>query len=189
LIRGPVFDVELGIILFFLMLAMTFAPKLATLADVLARRDLRRAYGGAARIALGAPLEIVFSMLLAPVIAVAVTLFLLSLPFGRRGGWTAQRRDAQHVTLADAARKLWPQTLAGTTLVAWFWHAAPGLIWYWLPILAGLVGSVPFAVVTAHPAIGRALAACGICRIPEEASPAPGRALAPYRAASLKAAE
>jgi membrane glycosyltransferase len=194
LIRGPVFHVELGIILFFVMLAMTFSPKLATLADVLARRALRRAYGGAARIALGAMLELVFSMLLAPVIAVAVTLFVLGLPLGRRGGWAAQQRDAQHVTLVAAARRLWPQTLAGVALAAWFWHAAPGLIWYWLPILAGLVGSVPFAMITAHPAVGRALAACGICRIPEEsspplASPAPGRALAPYPAASLKAAE
>ena len=194
LIRGPVFHLELGIVLFFLMLSMTFAPKLATLADVLARRDLRRAYGGAARIALGAALEIVFSMLLAPVIAVAVTVFVLGLPLGRRGGWAEQRRDAQHLTLAAAARKLWPQTIAGAALVAWFWVAAPGLVWYWLPIFAGLVGAVPFAMVTAHPAVGRALAACGICRIPEESSPplaapAPARLLARYPAASLKAAE
>ncbi|MGH6693065.1 MAG: glycosyltransferase family 2 protein, partial [Gammaproteobacteria bacterium] len=192
LIRGPVFHLELGIVLFFLMLAMTFAPKLATLADVLARRDLRRAYGGAARIALGAALEIDFSMLRAPVIAVAVTVFVLRLPFGRRSGWAEQRRDVQHLTLAAAARKLWPQTLAGAALVAWFWHAAPGLIWFWLPIFAGLVGAVPFAMVTAHPAVGRALSARGICRIPEESSPplaAPARLLAPYPAASLKAAE
>ena len=41
------------------MLAMSLAPKLATLADVLARRDLRRAYGGTARIVTSAFLEFV----------------------------------------------------------------------------------------------------------------------------------
>ena len=35
-------------------LAMGLAPKIATLADVLLRADLRRAYGGVPRIAVGA---------------------------------------------------------------------------------------------------------------------------------------
>jgi len=193
LIRGPHFHFELGVILFFLMLAMCLAPKLATLADVLARRSLRNAYGGTARIVIGAFLELVFSVLIAPVSAVAVTLFVLGLPFGRRVGWTSQQRDAEGVTLLGAARKLWPQTLFGIFLMAWFWKAAPNAVWYWVPLFAGLAGSIPFAMVTAHPLIGRALAAAGICRIPEEARspawPAPAHLFAPGAAASPQAAE
>ena len=193
LIRGPHFHFELGVVLFFLMLAMCLAPKLATLADVVARRSLRNAYGGTARIVIGAFLELVFSVLIAPVSAVAVTLFVLGLPFGRRVGWTSQQRDAEGVTLLGAARKLWPQTLFGIFLMAWFWRAAPNAVWYWVPLFAGLAGSIPFAMVTAHPLIGRALAAAGICRIPEEARspawPAPAHLFAPGAAASPQAVE
>jgi membrane glycosyltransferase len=193
LIRQLPFRIDLGVILFGVMLAMSLAPKLATLADVMARGPLRRAYGGTARIVAGVFLEFVFSVLIAPISAVAVTLFMLGLPFGRRVGWTSQQRDAGGVTLPMAARKLWPQTLFGILLMAWFWKAAPGVIWYWVPIFAGLTGSIPVAMVTAHPLVGRVLATCGICRIPEESGlpawPAPVSLFGPYAAASLQAAE
>ena len=193
LVRGAHFDIDLGFILFFLMLAMTLAPKLATLADVLSRHSLRHAYGGTARIATGAFLEFVFSVLIAPISAVAVTIFVLGLPFGRRVGWTSQQRDAEGVTLLKAARKLWPQTLSGILLMAWFWKAAPGAVWYWVPLFAGLAGSIPSAIVTAHPLVGRALAAAGICRIPEEARspavPAPAHVFTRRAAASPQAVE
>jgi len=193
LIRQLPFRIDLGIILFGVMLAMSLAPKLATLADVMARGPLRRAYGGTARIVAGVFLEFVFSVLIAPISAVAVTLFMLGLPFGRRVGWTSQQRDAGGVTLPMAARKLWPQTLFGILLMAWFWKAAPGVIWYWVPIFAGLTGSIPVAMVTAHPLVGRVLATFGICRIPEESGlpawPAPARLFGPYAAVSPQAAE
>jgi len=114
-------------------------------------------------------LEFLLSMLIAPVSAVAVTLFLLGLPFGRRVGWSTQQRDAEGVPFSMAARGLWPQTLLGIILAAWFWHAAPDTVWYWAPLILGLVGSIPLAMVTAHPLVGRALGATGLCRVPEEA--------------------
>src|SRR5262249_53922530 len=70
---------------------------------------------------------------------------------------------------ATAARRLWPQTLFGILLAAWFWKTAPGAVWYWAPFIAGLATCIPVAMITAHPGFGRALAAVGICRIPEEA--------------------
>ena len=171
LIRQIPFRIDLGIMLFILTMAMSFAPKLATLADVLARRHLRQAYGGVARIALSALLECVFSMLIAPISAVAVTLFLLGLPFGRQIGWTSQQRHADGVPFLMAAGKLWPQTILGVLLGAWFWKVAPGTAWYWAPFVLGLAAAIPIAVATANPRVGRVLAAAGICRIPEEAWP------------------
>ena len=101
LVRQLPFRLDLGLILFILTLAMSLAPKLATLADVLARSELRRAYGGTARIVTSVVLEFLFSMLIAPVSAVAVTLFMLGLPFGWRVGWSAQQRDAEGVPFLD----------------------------------------------------------------------------------------
>jgi membrane glycosyltransferase len=171
---------DVGLILFVTTLVMSFAPKFATLADVLLRARLRRLYGGVPRIVAGALLELGFSMLMAPVSAVAVTLFMLGLPFGRTIGWTAQRRDAEGVPFAMAARKLWPQTLFGIVVAVWLWRVAPGALWYAMPFLAGLVGAIPIAMLTAHPSVGRALVAAGLCRIPEEAPVPAGPALAAF---------
>ena len=190
LIRQIPVRFDLGLTLFALTMAMCFAPKFATLAHVLARRHLRRSYGGTMRVVVSAFLEIVFSTLIAPISAVAVTVFLLGLPFGRQIGWTAQQRDPEGVPFRMAARKLWPQTVLGILLVVWFWKAAPAAIWYWTPLFAGLIGAIPVAMLTAHPRFGRALVAAGICRIPEEAWPPAGpehpRLFNPYVPASAE---
>ncbi len=169
LVREMPFRLDLGVILFIVTMTMTFAPKFATLTDVLARRRLRQAYGGVTRILISTFLEIVFSMLIAPVSALAVTLFMLGLPFGRQIGWTSQQRDAESVPFRLAARVLWPQTLLGFVFAVWMWRVAPGAIWFWAPMVFGLAAAIPLAMVSAYPAIGRAFAVAGICRIPEEA--------------------
>ena len=168
LLRQLPFRADLGIVLFVVTLAMGLAPKIATLADVLLRADLRRAYGGVPRIAVGAVLEFFFTMLIAPVSAVAVTIFLFGLPFGRQVGWSAQQRDADGVPLALAARRLWPQTLLGFVFAFWFWQVAPGAVWFWAPFVFGLAAAVPLTTLSAHPALGRVLGAAGLCSVPEE---------------------
>lgn len=163
---------ETGYVLFAAAMLMTFAPKFATLADVLVRARLRAAFGGTARLLLGAAIEIVFWTLIAPACALAVTLFLLGLPFGRQIGWSSQQRDVDGLPFADAARRLWPQTLLGIVMLAWLVTHTPGTIWWLaLPVYVGLATCIPVAVLTAHPAIGRVFARAGICRIPEEAPP------------------
>jgi membrane glycosyltransferase len=132
------------------------------------RADARRAYGGTTRFVVSAILELLVSMLVSPIIAVAVTLFLLGLPFGLRVGWTAQQRDVERVTFMMAAQRLWPQTIVGVTFALALWQVWPGAIWYGLPILVGLIGSIPLAMFTAHPRVGRALCSAGLFRVPEE---------------------
>jgi membrane glycosyltransferase len=169
LLRHTPVDMALCKAMFGITMAMSFAPKFATLGDVLLRRDLRRDYGGIRRILISAVLEVVFSMLMAPISAVSVSLFMLGLPFGREMGWMAQQRDAAGVSLTMAARRLWLHTLLGIALGFAFWQVFPNTIWLWAPFVAGLVASIPLAVVSADARLGRLLAASGLCRIPEEA--------------------
>ena len=42
------------------------------------------------------------------------------------------------------------------------------MFWWSLPLTAGYLLAVPFAVLTAHPALGRALQRLGLCGIPED---------------------
>jgi membrane glycosyltransferase len=161
-----------GLALFAAVMAMTFAPKLATLADVLARPRLRAAFGGSAQVLAGAAIETLFWMMVAPVCAVAVALFLLSVACGRQTGWTGQQRDAARLTFRHAAAKLWPQTLLGIAGFVCLLIQSPGLFWTLSsPIYISLGASIPIAMLTAHPALGRMLLAAGICRMPEESHP------------------
>ncbi|HEX2825781.1 MAG TPA: glucans biosynthesis glucosyltransferase MdoH [Burkholderiales bacterium] len=168
LVRDAPFRADLGMVLLATTLVMTFAPKLATLAHVLSRGALRRAYGGTLRTLASFLIETLFSVLLAPVAAVSVTLFLAGLPFGRTIGWNAQQRDAEGVSFALALRCFWPQTLLGLAFGVALWLVAPGALWLGAPVIAGLAGSIPFAMLSAHPRLGRALGAAGLCRVPEE---------------------
>jgi membrane glycosyltransferase len=121
------------------------------------------------RIIISAVLEMAFAMLMAPVSAVSVTVFMLGLPFGREIGWTTQQRDAAGIPLLTAVRQLGFHTLLGIGLGFAFWQVFPTSVWLWAPFVAGLAGSIPLAVISADPRLGGMLASSGLCRIPEEA--------------------
>jgi membrane glycosyltransferase len=107
-------------------------------------------------------------MLLAPVIAFRLTIFMISLLFGRSVIWSGQQRDVHRLSWATAFNGLWPQTLLGIVLFAMFYWKAPGVIPWASPLLGGLLLSIPFAVFTASPVVGRIFARIGLCAIPEE---------------------
>jgi membrane glycosyltransferase len=165
--NGPK-QVALGIGLFFFSFLISIAPKLAGMLDVLCTRGAAKRYGGYLRFGAGSLIEILFSMLLAPVIAFRLTIFMISLCFGRSVIWSGQQRDVHRLSWATAAQGLWPQTLLGIILFAMFYWKAPGVIPWASPLLGGLLLSIPFAVFTAAPSVGRAYARLGLCAIPEE---------------------
>jgi len=168
LIRQGPMDAQLGMLLLFLSLTMNFAPKLATLADVLLRRRLREAFGGAPAVLASALAETIFTMLIVPICALSVTLFLLGLPFGRQMGWTAQQRDSEGVPLGFALRRLWAHSIAGIAFAVSLFLLAPGAMWIALPFYTGLGAAVLITLVSGSPAVGRMARNLGLCRLPEE---------------------
>ncbi|MEM9012294.1 MAG: glucans biosynthesis glucosyltransferase MdoH [Pseudomonadota bacterium] len=161
-------NVAFAIAMFFIMLAVSFVPKVAGWLDVMLTPGGTRRYGGTARFLAGGLTETLFSVLLAPVVALRVTLFLIGLLFGRSVTWNGQERDAYRLSWRDAARGLWPQTLFGLALAAAIFALAPS-VWPWAaPVLAGMTFAIPFAVLTASPAVGRFVTRIGLCAIPEE---------------------
>ena len=112
-------------------------------------------------------------------VGVRRTVFLVRLLMGRSIGWGAQTRDDHVLPWGDAARYCWPQTLIGAAPVLLLAATAPTAIPYALFIAGGPLFSIPFAVWTSNPAVGRALIALGLDRLPEETAPPPElRALA-----------
>ena len=164
---------DAGIAVLVLVLAMWFAPNIATVVDVLTRAKLRRLFGGGARFSAGFMLTIIFVVLVTPIMWASHTLFLVRLVCGRTLDWGAQARHDHEVPWSLACRQFWPHTLIGLAPVLLLAVAAPAALPYALLIAAGPLLSIPLAVVTAAPALGRALIALGLDRLPEETLPPP----------------
>jgi membrane glycosyltransferase len=165
-------DAGYGAALLAVILLMWFAPKMATVIDVLSRPDLRRRFGGTSRFLASVVVETAFFLLLSPIMWVGHTLLLAGLPFGRAIGWIGQVRDDHSIAWSTALRQLWPQTLLGTTCLAVLAATQPAALPYVFILMAGgLVLSMPICVVTSRPSVGLALTRLGIGRLPEETDP------------------
>jgi membrane glycosyltransferase len=147
---------------------MYLAPKLAGFLDIaLSSSELKR-YGGALRFTCGCIIELLFSFLLGASTTLRTSLFMIGLAFGRSVTWSGQARDAHALSLATAFSGLWPQTLFGVTIWALAGWLAPSLILWSLPLTLGYIFAVPFAMASASPKLGAALARARLCALPEE---------------------
>lgn len=181
----PLFRPEAAQWSLILMMVMIFAPKIASSIRVLLHPAERRAFGGGLRFIGNLLLETLFTSLLAPIMAVTQTIFLGGLALGRTIGWTSQLRDDHAVPVAAAFNRLWAQTLCGGVATYLFAQISLAAVLWAAPILVSLIIAVPFAVLTALPALGLACARLGIGRIPEETDPPV--ALAPLHLPALVA--
>jgi membrane glycosyltransferase len=164
---------DAGIAVFVLVLVMWFAPKIATIIDVLARPKLRQSFGGGLRFLAGVVAETIFTLMLLPIMWFGHTMFLIRLLTGRKVGWTAQARDDHQVPWAIAARALWPQTVLGWAVLLLLAATVPTAIPYALFLAGGLALSIPLAILTTMPAAGPTMVRTGLCQLPEETAPPP----------------
>ena len=162
------FNHSYGLLTIIIIMSMVFAPKLATVIDILFQRELRRAFGGISNILLSTTIEIVFSALLAPIMAVAHSVFIGGLIFGHKIGWSVQHRHAKDLTIKGASIHLWPQTLLGLIGVAFVATFNSGAVLFALPVIFGLAISIPFAVTSASSLFSKWFLSSGLWCIPEE---------------------
>ena len=170
-IEGGEVNRILGIAMFFIVFSVSLAPKIAGWIDTALTQGGMARYGGRGRFVLGAAAETMFSMMLAPISALAVSVFQVGLLMGRTIVWSGQQRDLTRVSLLQAARTMWPQTLMGVALFVLFYLTIPGVLaWAW-PMLAGLALAIPFTLATASPWLGRMAERVGLAATPEELDP------------------
>jgi membrane glycosyltransferase len=151
-------------------IGLLLAPKLlAILAHALTGK--LRKFGGLGPLTASVLLEALFSTLLAPVMAVLQTRFVLTTLAGRKVSWESQQRKDATTTFADALRRH-----AGTTALGIVWGLAawwfmPNFFWWLSPVLAGLTLSIPLSMISSRPEFGRAARALRLFLIPEEIDP------------------
>ncbi|MBD3848475.1 glucans biosynthesis glucosyltransferase MdoH [Bosea sp. SSUT16] len=168
------YPVVLAAGLYGLFLTMHFMPKLAGFADTLLEKGGAARHGGGTRFLASAVIETVFGFLQSAVSSLRTTLFMIGLAFGRAHiGWNGQARDAHALSFGTACAGLWPHLLFGAYLFATLAWLSPTVLLWSLPLTAGYVLAIPFAMLTALPAAGAWLARHGLCAIPEDFAPPP----------------
>lgn len=160
--------------LYVLFFTMYLSPKLAGFADILLSKGGTKRYGGTGRFVASSLIEIVFAFLQGAVSTFRTTIFMVGLAFGKaKIGWNGQARDAHALSFATAFEGLWPHLLFGLYIFGTLALLSPTVLIWSLPLTAGYVLAIPFAMLTASPALGRWFARRGLCGIPEDFDPPP----------------
>src|SRR5579864_309165 len=153
-------------------LAALFLPKLLGLTLALFHRATRRAFGGTVALCASWLGEIVGSTLLAPVMMLFQTLFVVGALLGRSVAWETQTRADRGLGWAEALGRLAWQTVIGFAWAAAVWIVAPNFFWWLAPVWLGLVSAVPLSVWSSQRKIGLALLGARLFLTPEETQPA-----------------
>jgi membrane glycosyltransferase len=158
-------------LIFLVCMVVIMLPKALALIDLANDWPRRDAFGGLACATAGVVGETIFSTLHAPLLMLWHTRFVLTNLAGTSVGWVTQKRSAAGTTWLYAAQRNWGHTLIGV-LWGWFmWQLDPTLFWWFTPVLAGLILSIPLSVLTSRRGLGSAARRMGLFLSPEETKP------------------
>ena len=162
-----------ALLIFVICMVAIMLPKALALIDLSYDSERRRAFGGLARATIGVFYETIFSTLHAPLLMLWHTRFVVTNLLGVSVGWWPQKRAAGGTTWTYAIRRHWGHTLFGLVWGAFMWWLGPSLFWWFTPVLAGMVLSIPLSVFTSRRSLGARARKLGLFLTPEEIAPPP----------------
>ncbi len=158
-------------ILIGLPLLLLLLPRTFGLTAIALNRTLRRGHGGLLGLAGSTLLELILTTLVAPVMMLLHTRFVVEILIGRSSGWGAQRRDGDGEPFRQILRVHWLHTLLGVAVaVGVGWVSLEALAWL-APIIVGLLLAIPVSWLSGRESAGSFLYWIGLFRVPEEADP------------------
>src|SRR5262249_51589840 len=114
-------------------------------------------FGGVVRLAASTLIEIVFSMLLAPVRMLFHTQFIAAALLGLKLAWKSPPREDAETTWGEAIRRHGVHTVLGLAWLALVYWLNPSFLWWLLPVAGALAVSIPISVFSSRVSLGRAL--------------------------------
>ncbi|EJN09361.1 glucans biosynthesis glucosyltransferase MdoH [Herbaspirillum sp. YR522] len=146
-----------------------FLPKV--LAVLLFAVKGARGFGGALALTASMIVELLFSMVLAPVRMLFHTRFVLGAFLGWNAGWKSPPRADNETGWGEAVRRHGMHSVVGVAWGALVYWLNPSFIWWLLPIAGSLAISIPVSVLSSRVGFGRAFRGMGFFKIPEETDP------------------
>ncbi|SNT18079.1 membrane glycosyltransferase [Noviherbaspirillum humi] len=167
----PQWHPEKALALFSATATLLFLPKLLSVLLICARGA--REFGGALRLCAGMLLEMLFSMLLAPVRMLFHTRFVIGAFLGWALHWKSPPRADSETGWREALEKHGWMMLLGLAWGAGVYWLNPSFVWWLLPIAGGLFLSAPVSVLSSRVSLGRWFRRGRLFTIPEELTPPP----------------
>lgn len=143
---------------------LLFGPKLLAVLWALADPARRIGFGGAVRMVRGVIIDVILSILMAPVSMLTQTINLFGILMGRKSSWNGQTRDRDGMGLGSAIWLFKYHILLGIALTAMALQGGSGLGWI-IPVVAGLMLAPVLAAVTARKDLGRQAEASGLFQV------------------------
>ena len=150
---------------------LLFVPKLLALILALVRE--RQPYGGSGRLLISAVLEMVFAVVVAPLMMMYHTRFVLSVLSGHDITWEPQVREERPVGWSESWRKTAGTTGVGLTWASVTLYFSPTFFWWLTPIFAGLLCAAPLVRWTNSRALGQWTRHRGLFLVPSETASSP----------------
>jgi len=160
-------------LVFIICMVVIMLPKGLALIDLAYDTKRRRSFGGLTRTTAGVVWETVFSTLHAPMLMLWHTRFVVTNLLGISVGWGTQKRAADGTAWLYAIQRHWGHVLIGVVWGWFMWVLDPTLFWWFTPVLAGMVLSVPLSVFTSRRSLGWRARSLGLFLTPEETGPPP----------------
>lgn len=132
------------------------------------QRSMATRFGGPARLILSVLLETLVSCLVAPILMAFHTTFVINTLLGRKVEWEPQPRGEKVPTFSETFRVHAAHTIVGLAAALLLTWGPPRLFLWMLPILLGLIFSVPLSMLLSSVQLGRRLRGAGLLLIPEE---------------------
>jgi membrane glycosyltransferase len=154
--------------LLLLTLVLLFGPKLLALVLRLWSTHNAGRFGGRLALILSFIAEVCFSTLLAPVMMLFHSSFLLHILTGNAVGWPPQARGDRGMAWRIALRRHIPHALLGVAAVAVLAEVTPDYLPWILPVVIGLIFSAPVAVLSSRLRAGALARRVGMFVTPEE---------------------
>ena len=151
---------------------LLYGGKLMVLASVLVDPAESRRFGGRLRLIAGAVVEQLGALVISALLITFYTRFIGALLAGSSVRWDAQPRDDRGLSWSEASTKLMLPTLIGAVWLTLLAGADQALLLWSLPLLAGLLLSIPAAYLSSRLGVGRVLRRIGLFLTPDEIAPA-----------------
>jgi membrane glycosyltransferase len=164
----PQWHPDKAIALFSTTIVLLFLPKLLSIILIWAKGA--KEYGGRFKVTLSMLMEMLFSMLLAPVRMIFHTRFVLAAFLGWAATWNSPQRDDDSTPWGEAVKRHGPQTLLGFAWAVLVVSLNPSFLWWLIPIVGSLMLSIPVSVISSRTNLGLQARAEKLFLIPEEYS-------------------
>jgi len=161
-----------GLLILLVTLGMILLPKGFTIIRLLVDKHFRTQFGGALRASLSVLIEVFCFSLVAPVLMLFHSAFVIAILSGNKVKWSSQNRsNTAHTTWAQALQAHSGQSLIGVLWAILAWQINPTLFYWMLPLILGWLADVPMSVMTSHTDGAHWLRERGFLMTPEEIHP------------------